>query len=320
MPYLTLKLSKKLPVAVKAQLASELTRLMAEILCKEARLTAITIEELENSSWFIGGEIQDIGAYLAINITQNTNTATQKAQMLQAASALLQTHLGQLPLATYIVINEISADSWGYDGATQASRKNSVVSGNYANPPTGGKKRALLVIDVQNEYFTGKLPVSYPSNAQANLLRAITFAQQADIAVVFIQHTLEKGLSVFQKDSIGWELHPSIAAITPDFYIEKTQPSSFVHTGLENYLRSNGIDTVVISGYMTQMCCDTTARYAFHLGFNVEFLSDATATLGFENTAGKVTAETLHNTVLVVQASRFSQVLSVDEWIASVSQ
>jgi nicotinamidase-related amidase len=81
------------------------------------------------------------------------------------------------------------------------------------------------------------------------------------------------------------------------------------------YLRTNEIEIVTIAGYMTQMCCDTTARQAFHLGFNVEFLSDATGTLDVFNYAGYVSAEELHRSVLVTQAMKFSEVLTVGDWI-----
>lgn len=123
MPYLNLKISKKLPTSTQEFLAAELTRLMAEILHKEPTLTAITIEELEQSHWFINGELQTIGAHLSINITQNTNTALQKAEMLTAAAQLLNETLGQLPSATYVIIHELPADTWGYDGLSQAARK-----------------------------------------------------------------------------------------------------------------------------------------------------------------------------------------------------
>lgn len=185
---------------------------------------------------------------------------------------------------------------------------------------TSGKKRALIVIDVQNEYFTGLLPVSYPPNTLPNVLMAIAKAQQSNIPVVIVQHTLTTpDAKAFVRNSGGWELLDEIKNISFDHYIEKNFPSSFVGTDLEAWLRANGIDTVVISGYMTQFCCDTTARYAYHLGFNVEFLSDATATLAFENNAGKVTAQELHRAILVVQASRFSNVMGTDEWIDTLS-
>ena len=80
-------------------------------------------------------------------------------------------------------------------------------------------------------------------------------------------------------------------------------------------MREHGIETVVISGYMTQMCCDTTARQAMHRGFGVEFLSDATGTLDIQNEAGKVSGEELHRAILVTQQMRFSEVLPTSEWI-----
>jgi nicotinamidase-related amidase len=76
---------------------------------------------------------------------------------------------------------------------------------------------------------------------------------------------------------------------------------------------------VTIAGYMTQMCCDTTARQAMHLGFRVEFLSDATGTLAFRNSAGDVSAEELHRAILVTQQARFSQVMTAGEWIGKLS-
>lgn len=177
-------------------------------------------------------------------------------------------------------------------------------------------KRALLVIDVQNEYFSGAIPITYPRESMANILRAIEAAGKNNIMVIAIQHTAPQATSkTFIKGSIGWELHDDIKKASYDHLIEKKLPGSFTGTDLEAVLRDNKIETVVISGYMTQMCCDTTARQAVHLGFNVEFLSDATGTLNIENYAGSVTAQELHKSILVTQAMRFSKVVSTDDWI-----
>jgi nicotinamidase-related amidase len=181
-------------------------------------------------------------------------------------------------------------------------------------------KRALLVIDVQNEYFSGKLPVSYPSGSLDNIVKALDTATAQKIPVVMVQHTAPQPDSkTFRKGSPEWELHPEIARRPYDILIEKNLPGSFTGTSLENWLRENNIDTLVISGYMTQMCCDTTSRQAVHLGFNVEFLADATGTLAIQNDAGAVTAEELHRAILVTQAMRFSKVLKTADWIELVS-
>ncbi len=177
-------------------------------------------------------------------------------------------------------------------------------------------KRALLVIDVQNEYFTGQLPVSYPENSFQNLLKVMDSALAHKIPVVVVQHTTpQENSKTFRKGSAEWSLHPEIAARKYEHYVEKALPGSFTGTDLESWLREQGIDTVVISGYMTQMCCDTTARQALHLGFAVEFLSDATGTLQISNYAGSVTAEELHRAILVTQAMRFSKVIKAQDWI-----
>lgn len=200
-------------------------------------------------------------------------------------------------------------------------KTNSSFQDRYDGYKPHGLKRALLVIDVQNEYFTGILPVCFPENTLPNILNAINAAQNHNIPVVMVQHTLPSAdAKAFIKGTDGWELLNEMKAIHFDHYIEKNYPSAFVGTGLESWLHTKGIDTLVISGYMTQFCCDTTARYAYHMGFNVEFLSDATATLAFENRAGKVSAEELHRAILVVQAARFSSVMNTQEWIDTIKQ
>ena len=177
-------------------------------------------------------------------------------------------------------------------------------------------KRALLVIDVQNEYFTGKLPITYPAGSLANMLSAMDAARAHGVPVVAIQHASpQPDAPVFRKGSTEWELHAEVAARPHDVLIHKSLPGSFTGTELEMWLRERGVGTVVIAGYMTQMCCDTTARQAMHIGFRVEFLSDGTGTLAIKNDAGEVSAEELHRAILVTQQMRFSRVMKAADWM-----
>lgn len=179
-------------------------------------------------------------------------------------------------------------------------------------------KRALLVIDVQNEYFFGRLPVSYPSGSLDNILRAMDVAVANKIPVAVIQHTTRSDTSpVFRKGSREWALHPEIAKRHRDILIEKAWPDSFTETNLQEWLKNQDIDALTVCGYMTQRCCDTTARRAFHLGYAVEFLSDATGTLSFTSESGTVTAEELHRAILVTQ-DRFSRVMNTETWINQI--
>lgn len=180
-------------------------------------------------------------------------------------------------------------------------------------------KRALLVIDVQNDYFSGPMQITHPRDSFANILHAMDAAKDAGLPIVMIQTAIPRpDAKVFRKGTPGWELHPEVVRRHFDVLIHKELPGSFTGTNLEEWLRQNKIETVVICGYMTQMCCDTTSRQAVHLGFKVEFLSDATGTLSFKNTAGEVTAEELHRAILVVQQSRFSHVLPTEEWVQNL--
>jgi len=182
-------------------------------------------------------------------------------------------------------------------------------------------KRALLIIDVQNEYFSGNLPVTYPPKSLENILNVMNTANVNGIPIIVIQHTaLAENAETFVKGTPGWELLPEVSNQPYTYLMEKTLPGSFTGTDLETWLREKNIDTITISGYMTQMCCDTAARQAFHRGFNVEFLSDATGTLNVSNYAGTVSDEELHRAILVTQAMRFSNVLSTADWIQVVEK
>ena len=180
-------------------------------------------------------------------------------------------------------------------------------------------RRALLVIDVQNEYFSGKLPVSHPVGHLANVLRAMDSAAAAGVPVIVVQHTApQPDSAVFRKGSLEWQLHPEVARRPRQLIIHKNLPGAFTGTELESWLREHRVDTVVIAGYMTQMCCDTTSRQACHLGLNVEFLADATGTLDFTNEAGSATAEELHRATLVAQQIRFAKVIGTDAWLSEL--
>src|SRR4051812_33625473 len=173
--------------------------------------------------------------------------------------------------------------------------------------------RALLVIDVQNEYFTGALPITHPAGHLDQILRVMD-AAAGRIPTVVVQHyTTDR--PIFRKGSPEWELHPEVAARPRDLLVQKSLPGSFTDTPLEARLQGRGIDTVAIAGYMTHVCCDTAARQAVHRGFKAEFLSDATGTLALSNAGGRVTAEELQRSILAAQAQLLSEVLPSDRWL-----
>ncbi|WP_173807870.1 tautomerase family protein [Methylorubrum populi] len=106
-----------------AALQRGITALMAEVLGKRADLTAVLIEPAPAGGWSVGGAAVTPAAHVEARVTQGTNTAEEKARFVAAAHDLLVRMLpGPLPLATYVVVQEVPAEAWGYGGLTQAAR------------------------------------------------------------------------------------------------------------------------------------------------------------------------------------------------------
>ncbi|KQT69620.1 MULTISPECIES: tautomerase family protein [unclassified Aureimonas] len=99
------------------------TRLMADLMHKKADLTAVLIEQQAEGSWSVGGHVVPSAAHLDVQVTAGTNSPDEKTAFIREAHALLSDTIGSsLPLATYVVVQEIAADAWGYGGQTQAAR------------------------------------------------------------------------------------------------------------------------------------------------------------------------------------------------------
>jgi nicotinamidase-related amidase len=182
-------------------------------------------------------------------------------------------------------------------------------------------RRALIVIDVQNEYVTGGLQIQYPpvSSSLHNIGRAMDGARAAGIPVIVIQQTSPADAPLFAMGTTGWELHETVAKRPHDHYQRKPLPSAFAGTDLADWLAEHQIDTLAVVGYMTHNCDDTTIKHAFDRGLQVEFLHDASGSVPYANRAGFASAEEIHRVYSVVQQSRFAAVLSTDEWLACVA-
>jgi nicotinamidase-related amidase len=177
--------------------------------------------------------------------------------------------------------------------------------------------RALIVIDVQNEYFDGALPISDPppETSLENIGRAMDGAAEAGVPVIVVRHTEEDGSAMFEEGSTAWELRPEVEGRARDHLVDKRLPGAFTGTPLESILQESGVDTVAITGYMTHMCVDSTSRQAAHRGYKVELLNDATGTLALETSGGSATGEELHRATLVAQGHGFADVVSTDDWL-----
>lgn len=178
-------------------------------------------------------------------------------------------------------------------------------------------RRALIVIDVQNEYATGGLVIQYPPVGESlrNIARAMDAARAAGIPVIVVQQCAPAEAPLFATGSRGWELHEVVAGRPREHYLRKTLPSAFAGTDLGAWLAAHGIDTLAVVGYMTHNCDDTTIKHAFDAGLQVEFLLDAAGSVPYANRAGHASAEEIHRVFAVVEQSRYAAVLRTDEWL-----
>lgn len=182
--------------------------------------------------------------------------------------------------------------------------------------------RALIVIDVQNEYVSGNLLIEYPPVQESlrNIGLAIDAAHVAEIPVVTVQHDAPEQSPIFAKGSAGWQLHPVVAERAASHHIHKSQASVFTGTDFAQWLDGKGIDTLTIVGYMTHNCDAATIYEAAHCGLKVEFLGDASGSPSYENAAGKASAEEIHRVYSTVFHSSFAAVSSTADWISAVRE
>ncbi|WP_306418487.1 isochorismatase family protein [Arthrobacter glacialis] len=191
-------------------------------------------------------------------------------------------------------------------------------------PTMAALRRALVIIDVQNDYFTagGPLEIQYPDRHEslANITKAIDLAEAQGMLVAVVQHQYPAGAPVFAEGSEGWKLHPEISARRKDSWkhIVKSYASVFAGTDFEAWLRSNDIEAITVVGYMTNNCDLATAAAAEPLGFEVEVLSDASGAVHLANEAGQVGAQQLHETLMVLLHSNFATVTTTNDWIHAV--
>lgn len=185
-------------------------------------------------------------------------------------------------------------------------------------------RRALVLIDVQQEYFDGPLNVQYPPRdaSLARILHALDAAARVDMPVVSVQHEFPEGAPVFAAGSAGWELHPEVERrVGPTAKrVTKSFSDIFASTGLAAWFRENEIDTLTLVGYMTNNCVLSTAAAAEPLGLAIEVLSDATGAIHLANEAGTASARQVHETLMALLHSNWAAVTTTDAWTSAVTK
>jgi len=170
--------------------------------------------------------------------------------------------------------------------------------------------KALIVIDLQNDYFKGgkmELVNSELALKEANI--AIKIAREKGYKIYFIQHiATKKDASFFLPNSYGVKLHKNLD-IQNDTIIQKHYPNSFRETTLKDELDKHNIKKLIICGAMTHMCIDTIVRAAFDLGYKIELLANACTTKDLNFNGNTVLAKDVQNAFLSALNGTFCNVI-----------
>jgi nicotinamidase-related amidase len=182
-------------------------------------------------------------------------------------------------------------------------------------------QRALLVIDLQNDYFPGgKLPLVGVEAAAAKAARVIEAARAAGEPVIHIRHEFPSAdAPFFAAGSPGAAIHPSVVNRGDEPVVLKHAANAFRDTSLKDLLDARSIDQVVVVGAMSHMCIDAAARAAKDFGYAVTVIHDACATRDLEFDGVNVAAAQVHAAFMAALASSYATVISADEHLAAAA-
>ena len=178
-------------------------------------------------------------------------------------------------------------------------------------------KKALLIIDVQNDYFDkGAYPLSNANMAVKNIQGVLgKFRAEGDL-VVFIKHiNMNESATFFKPATLGSEIYKSIEPIEGEKIIIKYTPNSFKDTELHQFLRLQKIEELVIVGIMTQHCVDTIVRAAYDLGYSNILLHDCCATKELVFNGETIAANIVQSSFMAALSRGFSDVMSFTEYL-----
>lgn len=177
-------------------------------------------------------------------------------------------------------------------------------------------QKALLVIDLQNDYYPGgDYELAGINAASANAAEALDRFRRHGLPLIHIRHEFQSAEALFfRPNSSGAAIHDSVAPLPGESVVTKHQVNSFYETDLHQQLQTLGVKDLVIVGAMSHMCIEGGARAAHDLGYNVEVIHDACATRDQEFDGRRVAAADVHATSMSALGFAYAKVLAMEEW------
>jgi nicotinamidase-related amidase len=174
---------------------------------------------------------------------------------------------------------------------------------------------ALVVIDIQNDYFPGgAMELEGADAAGAKAGAALAKFRKEGKPVIHVRHlSVRPGSTFFLPGTRGAEIHPAVAPQGAEVVVEKNFPNSFRNTDLKPMLEKQGIKNLVVAGMMTHMCVDASVRHAADLGYKITLLGDACATRAQSYGGEQVPARQVHAAFLAALNGFYAKVVDTHE-------
>ena len=175
--------------------------------------------------------------------------------------------------------------------------------------PAGLKDSALIMVDCQNTYRQGIMQLTNVEPAIKEAQKLLQMARDLKVPIIHIQHDAGVGTPYDITAEIG-AISDEVAPKNGEAVVVKNYPNSFWHTNLEAQLKALNIENVVIAGFMTHVCIDSTARGAFNLGFKPTVVASACATRSLVGANNKtIDAQIMHDSALAAIRDLFAVVV-----------
>ncbi|MDA8414702.1 MAG: cysteine hydrolase family protein [Desulfobacteraceae bacterium] len=179
---------------------------------------------------------------------------------------------------------------------------------------------ALLLIDIQNDYFPGgRMELDGSWNASLKARELLALFRERQLPVVHVQHISNRpGATFFLPDTPGVEIHPHVAPLSGEPVVRKHFPNSFRETELLVRLKDQGVRRLVVGGMMTHMCVDATVRAAFDLGFDCLVAHDACATRTLTFNGTEIPARQVHGSFLAALGAVYARICGSGDVAAQI--
>ncbi len=184
-----------------------------------------------------------------------------------------------------------------------------------ADPLKQDERSALLIIDIQNDYFPGgKMELEGADAAAAHASSVLRKFREQKLPVIHVRHlSVRPGSTFFIPGTEGAEIHKKVQPQAGEAVVEKNFPNAFRQTSLEQKLEALNVKNLVVAGMMTHMCVDASVRQAADLGYKVTLIGNACATRAQSYGGESVPARQVHAAFLAALNGFYAKVINANE-------